>query len=542
MRVYPRMWYDDDDDDEELFLHDEGLIIRLGDLRDRLVRQGFIERNGDDEPVERAQQIEEARRLKQAGLPHLDVPTIEPEFGRFFNDPTYSDTTLLVGTHSFHAHRLILSSWSSVLKDILKTSEEDLVAGSHAEDPGMRTYRLDQDPDCSEVFGTFLKFLYTNAVTFTEDNIMPLLQMSNTYEIDELNKLCDSYIGDLKMDASSAISVLIQAMKYKMAHTIQSCISVLRSNFELLHAEQLQVLDSSLIIALLDCNDQSLVVKDEFTLLQKLIPWLTNCTDDETFKTVVGHIRFPFMSALQLKAVGSSDIMRRLEEVIPAFLVDALKQHSLYREGFADEILQPVLLPRLYLNPPVALFGHSEGATTGKKWDEEGFMEFKVVESTYSLLQNVLVNGRKECTPKHYKIDDCKEWFIDVKRIHRTFEQEHDVLCGLNIGIIRKIKHYYNQFYPMTGARVQRAEESYRGDQVVEVAVQVKYEDGSDYVFASRRPLLSKHQDQERGGETNDVPLFTFETPCTIRSLTAKVKVRVSVVIHRSPESQSKDK
>ena len=432
------------------------------------------------------------------------------------------------------------------MKDILKTSEEDLVAGSHAEDPGMRTYRLDQDPDCSEVFGTFLKFLYTEEVTFTEDNIMPLLQLSNKYEIDELNKLCDSYIGDLKMDASSAISVLIQAMKYKMAHTIQSCISVLRSNFELLHADQLQVLDSSLIIALLDCNDQSLVVKDEFTLLQKLIPWLTNCTDDETFKTVVGHIRFPFMSALQLKAVGSSDIMRRLEEVIPAFLVDALKQHSLYREGFVDEILQPVLLPRLYLNPPVALFGLSKFETIGQMCDEEGFMEFKVVESTCSLLQNVLVNSRKECTPKYYEIDNSREWCIDVKRIHRTFEQEDEsyvhVLCGLNIGILRKIKHYCRQLSAMTGARVQRAEESYRGDQIVEVAVQVKYEDGSDYVFASRRPLLSKYQDQERDGETDDVPLFTFETPCTIRSLTAKVKVRVSVVIHRSPESQSKDK
>lgn len=484
---------------------------------------------------------QEARRLKQAGLPHLDVPTIEPEFGRFFNDPTYSDITLLVGTHSFHAHRLILSSWSSVFKDVLKTSEKDLAADGHAKEPGMRTYRLDQDPDCSEVFGTFLKFLYTEEVTFTEDNIMPLLQLSNKYEIDELNKLCDSYIGDLKMDASSAISVLIQAMKYKMAHTIQSCISVLRSNLELLAAEQLQVLDSSLIISLLDCNDQSLVVKDEFTLLQKLIPWLVNCTDDETFKTVVGHIRFPFMSALQLKAVGSSDIMPRLEEVNPTFLADALEQHSLYREGFADEILKPVPLPRLYLNPPVALFGQSEVTTMGKKCDGEGFMELELMESTQSLLQNVLVNGKEECTPKYYKFDDSNKWFIDVKRIHQTVKQEDGsyVLCGLKIGILRKSKHDYQIYSYM---RVRVAEESYRGDQTVEVAVQVKYEDGSDYVFASRRPLLSKHQNQERGGETNDVPLFTFETPCTIRSLTGKVKVRVSVVIHRSPESQSKDK
>ncbi|XP_041478862.1 uncharacterized protein LOC121426576 [Lytechinus variegatus] len=539
------MWGYDDEDEQYL---SPAELLRAAIMQEQLNRIAFAMacRPSDDQEEDtenEARQIEEASRLRQLGLSAnlgLHVAKAEPDLGCFFNQPTYSDTILLVGASSFYAHRLILSSWSSVLRDIVKIPDRARASGGHA-NGGLQRYQLDEEPDCCRVFDTFLKFMYTGEISITEDTILPLLQLSNKYKVRELIKLCDSYIGALEMDVSSAISVLTQAMKYKMAHMVKSCINVVRTNLELVTAEQLKAFDSSLIVELLNCKDQSLVVKDEFSLLEKLVPWLSACPDDETFKTVVESIRFPFMTALQLKAVASIDIKGRLEDVSPDFFADALEQHSLYREGFVEELIQPTPAPRLYLNPPEKVFGKFQ-CTAGQIYDEEGFVEVHLsspMTSKRSILKKILVNGTKEGTMNHYKVHDAEKWLIDVKPFPRCDEKQ-DQSYGLMISIlldsdqeIRNVLYYHD-----IGAVVERIGCSSRyvpHNRNIEVAVQIKHEDGSSHIISSKKFLPAAMVDQRKDFQRRDgKAIFSFKTSFYTRSWASlqNIKLRVSAVIH----------
>ncbi|XP_054767536.2 uncharacterized protein LOC129274816 [Lytechinus pictus] len=541
------MWCFDDEEEQYLSAAD---ILRAAIMQEQLNRidDAMVCRPSDDQEEgldteNEALQIEEASRLKQSGLSAnlgLHVEKAEPDLGCFFNQPTYSDITLLVGSSSFHAHRLILSSWSSVLRDIVKIPDGFRASGGYAND-GLQTYRLDEEPDCCRVFDTFLKFMYTGEVSVTDDTILPLLQLSNKYKVEELGKLCDSYNGALEIDVSSAISVLTQAMKYKMGHTVKSCINVVRTNLELVTAEQLKAFDSSLIVELLNCKDQSLVVKDEFSLFEKLIPWLSACPDDETFKTVVESIHFPFMTALQLKAVASTDIIGRIENVSPAFHADALEQHSLYREGFVEELIQSTPAPRLYLTPPEKVFGKFECA--GQIYDEEGFVEVHLsspMKSRKSTLQKILVNGTKEGTMNHYKVHDSEKWLIDVKPFPRCDENQ-DQLYGLMISIhlvadqeIRNVCYY--EGIGAVFERIGCSSQYVPHNRNIEVAVQVKHEDGSSHIISSKKflpaPMVDLHRKKIR--RSDDKAIFSFKTSFDTRSWASlqKIKLRVSAVIH----------
>nr|XP_054767536.1 uncharacterized protein LOC129274816 [Lytechinus pictus] len=542
------MWCFDDEEEQFLSAAD---ILRAAIMQEQFNRidDAMVCRPSDDQEEgldteNEALQIEEASRLKQSGHTAnlgLNVPKAELELGCLFNQTTYSDITLLVGSSSFYAHRLILSSWSSVLRDIVKIPDGFRASGGHTND-GLERYRLDEEPDCCRVFDIFLKFMYTGEVSVTDDTILPLLQLSNKYKVEELGKLCDSYIGALEMDVSSAISVLTQAMKYKMAHTVKSCINVVRTNLELVTAEQLNTFDSSLIVELLNCKDQSLVVKDEFSLLEKLIPWLSACPDDETFKTVVESIHFPFMTALQLKAVASIDIIGRIDNVSPAFLADALEQHSLYREGFVEELIQPTPPPRLYLNPPEKVFGKFACAASGKVYDEEGFMEVHFsspMKSKRSTIQKILVNGTKTDTMNHYKVHDSEKWLIDVKPFPRCDENQ-DQLYGLMISIIlnadQKVRRLiYNEDFDEVVQRIGYSTQYVPRNRNIEVAVQIKHEDGSSHIISSKKFLPAAMVGLHRKGvQREDTAIFSFKTSFYKRSWASlqKIKLRVCAVIH----------
>ena len=380
---------------------------------------------------------------------------------------------------------------------------------------GKTTHTVQEDPECCEVFDQFLRFMYEGTIPVTGDNVFPLLKLSNMYGVQELRALCDDYLVNLHRDVSSATTVLRQAVGNKMQKTVEACLSVMRTNFELVTPEQLQTLDCDHVVALLD-SPQNLVVSEEYAVFKKLTPWLTECSDEMLMK-VLNCIRFVYMTAKQLSEVFASDIMSRALKSKSDFSVNVFAQHALYRESEFTELThctRPIQCPRLYLKQMPNIFQL-------KCADKlEGFCEATPdrLFGVSNVLKEFEIKVKDAQNIRLFKREDSEKWQIQLKMVS-TSSADKDALWQIQVHLSHGNGHYRRGIERCTCK--------------AEAAVQIRFgDDLSQFCAATSASHVL--------GET----AIVFETT-PIPSRPEKLSFRASVLVRlqdSNAQGQSRDK
>ncbi|XP_072179704.1 BTB/POZ domain-containing protein 17-like [Diadema setosum] len=433
-------------------------------------------------------------------------------FDRLINNAEFSDITLQVGERSFHAHRIILCSWSDVFKSkIIPTTIPGNNLSSHGQSSSQTSsvsLRIDEeDQDCCDVFDQFLSFMYTAKLALSNENFFPLLKLGVKYDIHDIVQLCEKYLVDVKKDVCSAVSVLQQATKFGMRETIKSCLSIIRTNFEVVTSNHLQHLDDTTLVELLDNPDEQVVVSDEFSVFTKLEPWLKACTDREALMKVISCIRFPFMSAIQLTQISRSDIMKRVLEDNPTFMVEAFQKHALYSEAFFSELTGTIPLPRLYLDK-LSSIPSGNPTVTGKP-DKTSFISITNRSPQYITNEltetKCLTESREDA--HFYQYNKSSKWRIMISK---------DPMGNTDASAEK----------PITLSLDNRVRSEDKRTAVV--AIQVQFEDGSSHFFMAKKSLATHgNTGVERGVR------FEFKTNCPpLVGVNSTCKIRAAVIVH----------
>ena len=108
-----------------------------------------------------------------------------PFTAKLFNNSEFSDVKLVVGGQSFHAHKLILSSSSTVFSNMFDNRWID----GHQEN-----IALEESEECAEHFDKFLKFLYTSSIIIYESYVWPIFLLADKYAVTPLYDECGRII------------------------------------------------------------------------------------------------------------------------------------------------------------------------------------------------------------------------------------------------------------------------------------------------------------------------------------------------------------
>ncbi|KAK9844190.1 hypothetical protein WJX81_007624 [Elliptochloris bilobata] len=142
----------------------------------------------------------------------------------------FSDVTLFVGGHEVPSHRLVLASWSPVLKALLERWVD-----TRGERP---TVTVDLGTDCGrhdrlEHFLEFLRFFYTSACRIDGANCLALLRLSNYYAVLPLKEACGDFM--IKHAVENNIGGLLAlADRFEMHGMRRQLLEHLGLNFEAL--------------------------------------------------------------------------------------------------------------------------------------------------------------------------------------------------------------------------------------------------------------------------------------------------------------------
>jgi hypothetical protein len=197
-----------------------------------------------------------------------------------------SDVSFAIGAQCFFAHKVILASWSRVWRAQF--------TGAFAEAEGNKTaVRLeDVDPD---MFLQLLQFLYTDAISLTNDNALPFLALANRFEIDPLQDMCIEYISPLiTVDSCTHLAVL--ADRLGCTELLSILNSFLAAHFQNVCTTLGFVhLPLGVIRDVLSSNE--VVVDREECAYEALIRWIDFDLPNRvtSLAALLVHIRFPLM-------------------------------------------------------------------------------------------------------------------------------------------------------------------------------------------------------------------------------------------------------
>ncbi len=271
----------------------------------------------------------------------------------FFNSPELSDVTLKVGTKRFYAHKFVLAVNSEVFRAMF--SESDWMESKQ------KAVSLEETDECSEVFGEFLKFLYSGRVTVNNDNLVALYRLADKYNVRGLHVSCEQFIRE-RIDATdfnAAISWLSFAEEYQLHAIVQRLYDVLRINFQkVVSCPKWPSLQLAQICNLLDT--WKIVVEDEYTVYQGVLKWINaelrrhgKKKPPENIFDPLRYIRPAHLTPDQLISMerSSASFSDEYRQSVHTLLYEGFKYQTLRQiDRYSAEFSSPRYHPRIYTN------------------------------------------------------------------------------------------------------------------------------------------------------------------------------------------------
>ncbi|CAL1534997.1 unnamed protein product [Lymnaea stagnalis] len=259
------------------------------------------------------------------------------EQAKFFNNKLLSDVILQVENEKYFAHKLVLVRASQVFERMFTSRQWD----SHKE----KEIKLVEDSVCLGVFPRFLNFLYSCHIKLNIDNTLPVLILSDKYNVTDLRTVCLDFACFYiipKVQLKDVFHVWFQyATKCYHHRLTKACVQALALKMdEVINTAEWEAewlsLDKDQLIEML--NSSCLVVKDEFDLWMAVVKWLmaykeskhlNNKRFEEVLTSVMDAVRFPMMTPDQLNQLESLPLIEQHRDLFQHHLLLAYKYHAL---------------------------------------------------------------------------------------------------------------------------------------------------------------------------------------------------------------------
>jgi len=297
----------------------------------------------------------------------IDANSVLNKIAHLYADQLMSDIVLLVDGKEYPAHRVILCASSDVFQVMLMNPEWN--------ESSKHVIELHEEACCSAVFPQFIKYLYVGHIEVTLQAVMPMLALSDKYNVRDLIELCVGYM--MKQVAKAATSgYLVSWLQYTLSFTpthndlTETLKRFLKWNLGMVaESKDFVDMDPAILQLLLQQND--LVITSEYKLFTILQTWLLHRRElidatpglsaerkvssfMEIIEQTVIHIRFGMMTPRELAHL----LIVPLIEYHKEFLVERIAIGMSYQSGQEDRVREIrsseggelQFTPRLYWN------------------------------------------------------------------------------------------------------------------------------------------------------------------------------------------------
>ena len=229
---------------------------------------------------------------------------ISTNISRLYSEGLLCDIIIVVGATEYPAHRLIMCASSDVFQAMFSNP-------LWIESVKNRIVLKETTPACASVFKDFLRYLYTGKIQFDFCNMLPLVILSDKYNVKSLLKIGLQFMMD-NMGIACKKNQLVSWLQFSMAsgqkQLEEECLNFTKWNFNVVsNATDFSSIEPDLMILLLESHE--IVIHDEFELFVCLLRWIEGrqemiiskeekdvCEMEEYFNTIITYIRFPMMS------------------------------------------------------------------------------------------------------------------------------------------------------------------------------------------------------------------------------------------------------
>ncbi|XP_068141188.1 BTB/POZ domain-containing protein 17 [Drosophila tropicalis] len=307
----------------------------------------------DDQDAKRRKCLE-TDETQDGASTMIDANSVLNKIAHLYAEQLMSDIVLLVDGKEYPAHRVILCASSDVFHVMLMNPEWN--------ECSKHVIELHEESCCSAVFPQFIKYLYVGHIEVTLQTVMPMLALSDKYNVRDLIDLCVGYM--MKHVAKAATSgYLVSWLQYTLSFTpthnnlTETLKRFLKWNLETVaESKDFVEMDPAIMQLLLQQND--LVVTSEYKLFTILQTWLLPRHDQigfmELIEQTVIHIRFGMMTPTEVAHL----LIEPLIEYHKEFLVNRIAIGMSYQSGQEDRVREVrhseygelQFTPRLYWN------------------------------------------------------------------------------------------------------------------------------------------------------------------------------------------------
>ena len=221
----------------------------------------------------------------------------------------FCDFTLTTNNTSIECHKLVLSSASLYFSKLLCDSEHNINI-------------IDVTPLPEHILRTVVAFMYNSKYVIDDDNVIELLKLSETWNLDILTKLCVEYIND-NVTINNACRFYNFALDNVDRHNSQILNKFIREHFTSLY-ESGQLSELSLKNFTHIIEHDEINVKNEDVIFSSAVQIINQRTSVEDINRCLEFIRFPHTS---------SD-----------FLVKVIRNHPLVKEPTGDNYVSEAIL------------------------------------------------------------------------------------------------------------------------------------------------------------------------------------------------------
>ena len=221
----------------------------------------------------------------------------------------FCDFTLTTNNTSIECHKLVLSSASSYFSQLLCDSEQN-------------TNIIDVTPLPEHILRTVVDFMYNSEYVIDDENVIELLKLSRTWNLDILAKLCMTYMND-NITINNACRFYNLASDNVDQHKSQKLNLFIREHFISLHESgQLSELSPKNFTTIIEHDEIN--VKNEDVIFSSAVQIINQQTSVEDINRCIELIRFPHTS--------------------PDFLVNVINDHQLMNDPPRDKYGKEAIL------------------------------------------------------------------------------------------------------------------------------------------------------------------------------------------------------
>ena len=291
----------------------------------------------------------------------------------------FCDFTLTTNNTSIECHKLVLSSASSYFSQLLCDSEHN-------------TNILDVTPLPEHILRTVVAFMYNSEYVIDDENVIELLKLSRTWNLDILAKLCVTYMND-NITINNACRFYNFALDNVDQHKSQIVNKFIREHFTSLH-ESGQLSELSLKNFTTIIEHDEINVENEDVIFSSAVQIINQQTSVEDINRCLELIRFPHTSA--------------------NFFVNVINDHQLMKDPPRDKYRKEAILYQINntstpeVKPP-------------RYWGIPGIY---YIGKDHSMYQYVPKAGNNECV----KMINIPEWASDYSSV--ASHRERVVIVG----------------------------------------------------------------------------------------------------------------